>query len=106
MSANPSTEQGPAPAVDAEIARLRAKISSNDRAMLDLVVKRVDLVGQIWERKLGRRITLIDPAREVELLTELCVANHGRLSTAGLSDFHAALLTLTKRELERRFDPL
>ncbi|MCP9484491.1 MAG: hypothetical protein MSC30_01400 [Gaiellaceae bacterium MAG52_C11] len=70
------------------------------------MIQRVDLARHIWERKLGRQIALLDPAREVELLSELRIANDGRLSAAGLSDLHAALLVLTKRELERRLDPM
>lgn len=107
MSAHPSADnEAAAVAVDAELVRLRSEVSSTDHAILELVIERVDLVRHIWERKLGRQITLLDPAREAELLRELRAANDDRLSTAALADFHAALLAITKRELERRLDPL
>lgn len=86
--------------------RLRTKVSSTDRALLELVIQRVDLARQIWARKLVEGIALVDPAREGELLGELRAASGGRLSAAALADLHAALLAITKRELERMLDPL
>lgn len=93
-------------ASDAEVVRLRAEISSTDRDILELVIRRIDLARQIWERKLGRQLALVDPVREAELLDHLGAANNGRLSAAVLGDLHAALLAVTKQELERVLDPL
>lgn len=105
VSAHRSAENH-AVAVEPEVARLRSEVSKTERAILELVIQRVDLARQIWELKLGRQIALLDPAREVELLGELRIANDGRLSAAGLVDLHSALLALTRRELERRLDPM
>lgn len=93
-------------ATDAEVVRLRTEVSATDRALLELVIQRVDLARQIWELKLVEGIALVDPAREGELLGDLRAVNNSRLGATGLADLHAALLAITKRELERMLDPL
>jgi chorismate mutase len=87
------------PTTDAALAHLRELLADNDVALLDLVNRRLELVGQIKERKDELGVAFVDPEREAWLLDHLRRANSGRLSEAGLRELLATLLDLTKREL-------
>jgi len=87
------------PTTDAALDRLRELLADNDVALLDLVNRRLELVGQIKERKDELGVAFVDPEREAWLLDHLRRANGGRLSEAGLRELLATLLDLTKREL-------
>jgi chorismate mutase len=86
-------------AADTTLDDLRERLAVNDRALLDLVNKRLDLVQQIKQRKTELGVEFVDPAREAWLLDHLRSANSGRLSDEGLRELLATLLDLTKREL-------
>ena len=87
------------PTTDAALDRLRELLADNDVALLDLVNRRLELVGQIKQRKDELGVAFVDPEREAWLLDHLRRANSGRLSEAGLRELLATLLDLTKREL-------
>jgi chorismate mutase len=78
---------------------LRTLLEANDRALLDLVNRRLDLVREIKQRKAELGVDFVDPDREAWLLDHLREANKGRLSDEGLRELLAAVLDLTKREL-------
>jgi chorismate mutase len=78
---------------------LRTLLEANDRALLDLVNRRLDLVREIKQRKAELGVDFVDPDREAWLLDHLREANKGRLSDEGLRELLATLLDLTKREL-------
>jgi chorismate mutase len=78
---------------------LREQLAANDRALLDLVNKRIDLVRQIKERKTELGVAFVDPEREAWLLDHLRGANNGPLSEEGLRELLTTLLDLTKSEL-------
>jgi chorismate mutase len=86
-------------APDKTLDDLREQLAANDRALLDLVNKRLDLVQQIKERKAELGVEFVDPEREAWLLDHLRGANNGRLSDEGLRELLATVLDLTKREL-------
>jgi chorismate mutase len=86
---------------DKTLDDLREQLAANDRALLDLVNKRLDLVEQIKQRKAELGVEFVDPARESWLLDHLRDANSGRLSDEGLRELLATVLDLTKRELAR-----
>ena len=86
---------------DKTLDDLREQLAVNDRALLDLVNKRLDLVQQIKQRKAELGVAFLDPEREAWLLDHLSNANSGRLSDEGLREFLSAVLDLTKRELDR-----
>ncbi len=86
---------------DAALDDLRGLLAVNDRALLDLVNKRLDLVQQIKVRKAELGVAFVDPEREAWLLEHLRDANNGRLSDEGLRELLTAVLDLTKRELAR-----
>lgn len=84
---------------DAALSDLRDLLAENDRALLDLVNRRLDLVHQIKQRKAELGVEFVDPVREAWLLDHLRRANNGRLSDEGLRELVSTLLDLTKREL-------
>lgn len=86
---------------DPLIRQLRERISDNDRALVDAVNRRLQLVAQLKRYKESRGIGFLDPEREEWMLQYLTRANRGPLSPAGLEELFAAVMDLTKREVER-----
>lgn len=87
---------------DAVLRQLREQVSDTDRAIVDLMNKRLGLVARIKARKDSLGLEFFDPEREEWMLRYLQRANRGPLSAEGLRELHAEVLALTKREVERR----
>jgi len=87
---------------DPQIRRLREQVSDNDRALVEAVNRRLELVGRMWEVKESRGLEVLDPEREAWMLQYLARANRGPLSAEGLEELFALVLELTKKELGRR----
>jgi chorismate mutase/prephenate dehydratase len=88
-------------ASDPTVRRLRAEISDLDRAIVDAVNARLELVAELRRYKISNGIPFVDPERERQLLEELASINRGPLSTEGLHELFCELLDLTKREVTR-----
>ena len=88
-------------ASDPTVRRLREEITDLDRAIVDAVNARLELVAQLKRYKASKGIPFVDPDRERQLLDELASANRGPLSAAGLHELFRELLDLTKREVSR-----
>jgi chorismate mutase / prephenate dehydratase len=88
-------------AQDEYVTRARRDISDLDRALVELVNKRLTLVAKLWRYKEEHGLGHIDPAREEWMLQYLHRLNRGPLSSEGLSELYHELLGLTKRELAR-----
>ena len=88
-----------APGAIDRLEELRERIAENDRALVRLLNRRLELVAEIWREKGTIGVAHVDPERERILLQQLEEANDGRLSRAGLGVFHGSLLSLTKQEL-------
>ena len=86
--------------VDPTIEALRARISANDRALIERVNERLRLVAEMKAYKTSRGIDFLDPERERQMFEDLQRTNAGPLSEQGLMAFFAALLALTKDELD------
>lgn len=86
---------------DPLIRQLREQISDSDRIMVETINKRLQLVAQLKRYKESRGIGFVDPEREEWMLQYLTRANRGPLSGEGLRELFAAILDLTKREVER-----
>jgi chorismate mutase len=99
MNARPQPTQ-PSPTTDPLVRRLREQVSDTDRAIVELVNRRLDLVARIQRRKHELGLPPLDPEREEWMLRYLERANRGPLSSGGLGELHAELLALTKRELD------
>jgi chorismate mutase len=85
---------------DPTIEALRARISANDRALVERVNDRLRLVAEMKAYKASKGIDFVDPERERQMLQDLRRANDGPLSDDGLATFFATLLALTKDELD------
>jgi chorismate mutase len=87
---------------DPVLRELREQISATDRAILDAVNARLELVERIKDHKESRGIGFHDPAREQSMLRALTAANQGPLSGTGVQELLTSVLELTKREVARR----
>ena len=63
-----------------DLARLRQEIGALDRAVLETLNRRLELVHRVNRHKQETGAPMIDAAREAELLRELADANTGPLS--------------------------
>jgi len=88
-----------APSGDPHVTRVRREISDLDRALVDLVNKRLKLVAQLKRYKEEHGIGFVDLAREEWMLRYLQRANRGPLSAEGLSQLYHELLSLMKQEV-------
>ena len=86
---------------DPHIRRLREQVSDNDRALIDAMNRRLELVGKMWSYKQAHGLDVLDPEREEWMLRYLSRANRGPLTQAGLDELFRAVLDLTKKELGR-----
>ena len=84
---------------DPHVARVRREISDLDRALVDLVNKRLKLVAQLKRYKEEHGLDFVDLAREEWMLQYLQRANRGPLSADGLSRLYHELLALMKQEV-------
>jgi chorismate mutase len=91
-------------AADSFLQELREQVSETDRAIVDLLNTRLELVGRISKRKRDLGLAFLDPQREEWMLRDLSRANRGPLSDDGLKEVLRELLALTKREIARGAD--
>ncbi len=97
MSAEPSS------AVDDPYVRdVRREISDLDRALVELVNKRLRLVARLKKYKDEHGIGFVDLAREEWMLQYLRRGNRGPLSHEGLTELYHELLDLMKREVQKQ----
>ncbi len=86
---------------DLVVAALREEIAAVDRSIVAAINRRLELVARLKHHKDEHGIAFVDAAREQWLLEHLAETNRGPLSGEGLRAWHAELLALTKRELDR-----
>ena len=84
---------------DPVLNQFREQISDTDRAIVDAINTRLELVARIKAYKESRGIDFLDPDRERSMLRELVRANPGPLSNEGLRELFTTILELTKREV-------
>ncbi len=85
--------------VDRTMRELREEIAAVDRAILDDVNARIELVAKIRSYKADAGLPFVDRDRERELIEALGAENAGPLSADGLRELYTYLLDLTKREV-------
>jgi chorismate mutase len=83
---------------DEPLKELRKQVSDNDRAIVEAINRRLELVAEIKRYKETNGIDFLDPDREAWLLEDLRAANRGPLSDEGLQRILRELLDLSKRE--------
>jgi chorismate mutase len=86
---------------DPTIRRIREEISQLDRAIVEAVNSRLELVARLKLYKEENGFPFLDPDRERQLLADLAEANRGPLTDEGLHELVTTILGLTKRELDR-----
>ena len=91
----------PSPNADPLIRQLREQISDSDRALVEAMNKRLELVARLKRYKEGRGLDFVDVQREEWMLSYLSRANRGPLSPEGLRELFSEILDLTKREVAR-----
>ena len=77
---------------------LREQISAFDRAIVEAVNHRLELVAQIKAYKDSQGLGFLDPKREDQMTR----SNRGPLSEEGLRELLQAILDLSKREVSER----
>ena len=80
---------------------LRHQVAELDRAIVDAVNRRLELVSRLKDVKAREGIGFLDPEREAWLLEHFRRSNTGPLSDEGLQRLHRELLALTKDEVAR-----
>jgi len=85
--------------IDPTVQQLRDEIAAVDRAILDDVNARIELVAKIRSTKADAGLPFVDRDRERELIEALGAGNPGPLSPDGLRELYTYLLDLTKREV-------
>jgi prephenate dehydrogenase len=84
-----------------DLEELRGQIEEVDRALLDALNRRLELVLRVNEYKRETGTAMIDAEREAALVQELVDANGGPLSEAAVQAFFAAVLDVTKQDARR-----
>jgi chorismate mutase len=84
---------------DPTVQRLREEISGVDRAILDAVNARIELVARIRSHKAEVGLPFVDADRERALIEALDAVNSGPLSPDALRELYSFLLDLSKREV-------
>ena len=80
------------------LERLREQVSAADRAIVEALNRRIELVAQIRRYKEKHGLEFLDPGREARMFEELRSANTGPLSDDGLERLLREVLDLSKRE--------
>ena len=84
-----------------ELTRLRGKIEENDRALVDLVRRRVDLALEAGRLKRAAGVPVFDPAREREVEQRvLAYAGERGLDEAHLRLVFRGLIALARSRQE------
>ena len=89
------------PAEDPILAGLRERVTETDRAIIELVNTRLELVAEIKRHKAATGLDFLDPDRERWLIAHLQTTNRGPLSEDGVEKLVREILDLAKRELAR-----
>jgi chorismate mutase len=84
---------------DPLMRRLREQIAERDRAILDAINARLQLVAELKRHKEAEGIGFVDSDQEERLLQALEQANAGPLSREELRKLWKEILALTKREV-------
>jgi chorismate mutase len=89
------------PADDPALTKLREQVAEADRAIIELVNARIELVAEIKRHKEATGREFLDRDRERWLVAHLQATSRGPLSPAGVEELAHEILDLTKREVAR-----
>lgn len=83
---------------DPVVKHYREQISDNDLKIIEALNKRIKLVKSLKDYKETKGYSFYDPAQEDWVITYLCRANSGPLSSDGLREIYTLVLQVAKRE--------
>ena len=86
---------------DPVVERARAEIDALDRAILDAVNRRLEVVDDLHRHKVAMGYPMTDPGREERIVARLGAENPGPLSDDGVRELVHALIGLSVREARR-----
>ena len=84
---------------DAIVNEIREEIAAADRAFVELVNQRVELVQRMKARKEEIGAGWVDPKREQRMLDFVAGLNAGPVSQSGLAEIYRSLVALCKRDV-------
>jgi len=82
-----------------DLEQLRDRIAATDAEILELVNRRLQLVGEIRALKQAHDLAFVDPGQEERLLARLRELNSGPLSDESVDRLFGEILALVKQEL-------
>jgi chorismate mutase len=86
---------------DPVVNRLREQIAVHDRAILEAVNARLELVAELRAHKERIGLDFVDAEQEERLVRALEDANRGPLSRKAVRELFQEILALMKREVTR-----
>jgi chorismate mutase len=89
------------PSIDPVVQAHREQIASIDRQIVAALNARVALVKRLKDHKDAQGLAFVDPSQEGRVLAQVCQANGGPASDAGLRTLFATILEWTKGEVAR-----
>ena len=84
---------------DPVVREIREEIGAADRALVELVNRRVALVQRMRARKDEIGAGYVDPGREQRMLDFVAGLNTGPVSQEGLAELYGRVVALCKREV-------
>lgn len=84
----------------AALARLRKRIDGIDRKMLDLLNRRGKIAQRIGAVKRRHRLTIVEPAREQQVVANMIAANPGPLPNDSVERIFGGIM-IEMRNLQR-----
>jgi chorismate mutase len=93
------------PSPDPVVADHREQITAIDRAIVDAVNRRIEVVASLHAHKRAHDLPTLDAERERALVEALQTQNQGPLSDEGLARLYRLLLELCTLEAARLAEP-
>ena len=84
---------------DGVVNEIREEIAAADRALVEVINRRVALVQRMKARKEEIGAGWVDPAREQRMLDYVASLNQGPVSQGGLAELYRQVVALCKRDV-------
>jgi len=84
---------------DEVVNEIREEIAAADRALVEVINRRVALVQRMKARKEEIGAGWVDPAREQRMLDYVASLNQGPVSQEGLAELYRQVVALCKRDV-------
>lgn len=84
--------------VEAELSRLRDEIERVDRAVIELIARRVQVAREVGAAKRAAGLPTLDPAREASVIRQIAVlAREAKLPDADVREIFWHIIGLSRR---------